>query len=710
MEGTYYRNLPEPMTKLKGVGPAAAQSYRDLGIVTQSDLLQMRPRAFEDRSRIHPIDATQDGQFVNTKVLVTGHSYFGGHSWRDRILKIQVQDCEGSGAKLQLLCFGRNFLERSIEVGGLYYLYGQVSRYKGQVQCSKFELHPAPVEGMPPQFGKVLPIYPLRGSLSQRIIRRDEATVLSSVALFREEIPDYLREQYHLLPTDKAIRQLHQPASMEAEEDARRTLAFGEFLYMQLFTRRHEGSTRPEIRRESAPYPLELRLIASLPFSLTPDQMSSLKEIRGDLDSSRPMNRLLQGDVGSGKTLVAWVSALHVVSQGKQVAFMAPTELLARQHADGAARLLAPFGVRLAYLTGAVKGKERTLLLGQIAEGNVDIVIGTHALFGKEVVFKNLGYVIIDEQHRFGVEQRAALRRKGPGADLLAMTATPIPRTLALTFYGDMGCSRITQRPVAGAGIATRALAPENIDQALGSIRDALARGQQAYVVCPLVDDSDAGADLDDVPESTRSTAKQLHSVASTLPEIARQLPGARVAALTGRMSAADKDRAMEDFRAGETDVLVCTTVVEVGVDVPNATVMLVYDADRFGLATLHQLRGRVGRGSVAGMVWLLCAAKKNTPARRRLDALEATSDGFELAELDLRLRREGEVLGYRQHGGVTLRISDLAGDADLVAQAHDDALYLSYEDPDLSRADHVPLAIEVRDRFGAYFEEVERA
>ena len=319
--------------------------------------------------------------------------------------------------------------------------------------------------------------------------------------------------------------------------------------------------------------------------------------------------------------------------------------------------------------------------------------------------------MVIDEQHRFGVDQRAALRRKGAGADLLTMTATPIPRTLALSVYGDVACSRITERPVAGAGITTMGLAPENLDVAWTAIREAVDAGHQAYVVCPLVDDSDDGSELDDVPEEARSNAAKLHSATGMQVQLSERIyPDLQVGLLHGRQSAAEKDEIMSRFRAGEVQVLVSTTVIEVGVDVPNATVMLVLDADRFGLATLHQLRGRVGRGSVAGTVYLACAAKRGTPARKRLDALEATSDGFELAELDLKLRHEGEVLGYRQHGGVSLRVVDLATDTDLVEAAHRDARELAREDPALERPENGPLALEVRDRFGLYFDEVERA
>ena len=318
---------------------------------------------------------------------------------------------------------------------------------------------------------------------------------------------------------------------------------------------------------------------------------------------------------------------------------------------------------------------------------------------------------MIDEQHRFGVDQRAALRRKGPGADLLAMTATPIPRSLALTIYGDVSCSRISQRPNLGAGVTTKVIPPERLDLAYGAILEAHEQGHQAYVVCPLVDDADDGSELDDVPEGVRSSAKTVHSASTTRARLARgPLKGLSVGLVTGRLSAADKDRVMDDFRSGAIDVLVSTTVIEVGVDVPNATVMLVLDSDRFGLATLHQLRGRVGRGDCAGTVFLECAAKRGSTARKRLSALESTSDGLELAELDLKLRHEGEVLGYRQHGGVSLRVSDLAVDGDLAQAAHEDARRVADADPELSAPGDLALGIEAQDRFGGYFEEVERA
>ena len=377
--------------------------------------------------------------------------------------------------------------------------------------------------------------------------------------------------------------------------------------------------------------------------------------------------------------------------------------------------MLDAAGITWALVTGATPAAERAETARRTAAGELCVTFGTTALLSDDIAFARLTFVVIDEQHRFGVDQRASLRRKGAGADLLTMTATPIPRTLALSIYGDVSLSCIRRRPRATAGVTTRVITPENLDLAYGSIRSAVDAGHQAYVICPLVDDADTGdslgTDLDDVPESQRSRSAHVRSATSTVAVLSeRVFPDLSCALLTGRMSAAEKDAVMEDFRAGKVNVLVSTTVVEVGVDVPNATVMLVHDADRFGLATLHQLRGRVGRGDWPGEVWLSCAAKQGTPARKRLSALEHTADGFELARLDLKLRREGEVLGYRQHGGITLRVSDLSADEDLVVAAHEDAQEIFAKDPSLSSPALRPMALEARDRFGAYFEELDKA
>ena len=452
-------------------------------------------------------------------------------------------------------------------------------------------------------------------------------------------------------------------------------------------------------------------LAAALPFSLTAEQCQAVDQILADMAAPHVMNRLLLGDVGTGKTAVAVMALAAAADTGTQAAMMAPTSVLAAQYAQKLGPLLDAAGVTWCLLTGSTPPDERSRAHEGIATGAISVTFGTTALISDAVSFSNLTLVVIDEQHRFGVDQRAALRRKGPGADMLAMTATPIPRTLALSVYGDVSLSQIRHRPRSGAGVSTKVVTPDNLDLAWGAVRDAVAAGQQAYVICPLVDDADDGSELEDVPEQATCAAKFLHSATHTAETLAASvLPGLAVGLLHGRMGAGEKDEAMAAFREGATDVLVSTTVVEVGVDVPNATVMVVLDADRFGLATLHQLRGRVGRGDLAGTVFLSAAAKRGSVARRRLQALEATSDVFELAELDLKLRHEGDVLGLRQHGGVTLRLVDLACDADLVEWAHEDARALAEADPALTRAQDRPLALEARDRFREYFEELERA
>ena len=676
----YVRGLKTSITELGGVGPAAKAGYAELGITTYSDLLLLSPRSWEDRSEVHPLGLVEDSQMANTLVEVLSHSYFGMRTGKKRTLKIIVRDVSGLGdGRLSLLCFGRNFLEKTIKVGQIYYLYGSVNRNRGELQCSQFELYPATEDGdFPKQFGQILPIYPLRGSLSQRLIRANIKAVLATVDRFEQELPASLRERYHLMDTDQAIRTYHFPPSVEILHQARRTLALTELFYLQLVTRRHKSLEQRSARTgPSIPTKLELKCIETLPFSLTVDQLASLKEIRKDLDSDVPMNRLLQGDVGSGKTLVAWISALHVLSQGAQVAFMAPTELLARQHAESGAALLEKLGIRLAFLTGSVKNKERRLLLEAIKDGEVDIIIGTHALFSAEVVFRNLRYVIIDEQHRFGVEQRLALLEKAQVPDLLLMTATPIPRTLSLTVFRNLTVSTLKTMPAGRKPVITHLVNEQSRKRMYQAVGVEFQRGHQAYFVYPRIDDS-GESDLRDVTNMYEFLKDEYPAVPSAL--------------IHSKLDEEEKVRILKEYQAGRLSYLVSTSVVEVGIDIPNATCMVIEHADRFGLSALHQLRGRVGRSELQSYCFLVFGNDLTDEAKQRLKVMKESNDGFFIAEQDLLIRGPGEITGTRQSGYLKLIYASLTDDLPLIEIARNEADLLLEHDPGLLLVEHEPI------------------
>ena len=672
----YVRGLKTSITELSGVGPAAKAGYAELGIATFSDLLLLSPRTWEDRSKVHPLGLVQDSQMANTLVEVLSHSYFG----KNRTLKIIVRDVSNLGdGRLSLLCFGRNFLEKTIKVGRIYYLYGSVKDNRGELQCSQFELYPATEDGdFPKQFGRILPIYPLRGSLSQRLIRANVKAVLASVDTFEDELTASMRDRYHLMTTDQAIRAYHFPPSIEVLQQARRTLALTELFYLQLVARRHKSLVQRSAKTgPSIPTKLELKFIEGLPFSLTADQITSLKEIREDLDSEIPMNRLLQGDVGSGKTLVAWISALHVLSQGAQVAFMAPTELLARQHAESAAALLQDLGIRLAFLTGSVKNKERRLLLEAIKEGEVDIVIGTHALFSAEVAFKNLRYVIIDEQHRFGVEQRLALLEKAQVPDLLLMTATPIPRTLSLTVFGNLNVSTLKTMPPGRKPVITHLVNEQSRKRMYQAVGVEFQRGHQAYFVYPRIDDS-GESDLRDVTNMYEFLKNEYPDVPSAL--------------IHSKLDEDEKVRILKEYQGGRLSYLVSTSVVEVGIDIPNATCMVIEHADRFGLSALHQLRGRVGRSGLQSYCFLVFGNELTDEAKQRLKVMKESNDGFFIAEQDLLIRGPGELTGTRQSGYLKLIYASLTEDLPLIEIARNEADLILERDPGLLLVEHEPI------------------
>ena len=703
--------LSDSVSRLRYVSGAREEALRRLGLARVRDLMLHVPHRYLDFTRVTKIARADVGTDA-TIVATVDRVELKRPRPRMQIVELSVMDETGV---LVATFFRQPWIAEQVHVGDRVALSGKVEFSYG-FKRMKAPFHEVLVLGPAAGAGgyaRVLTVHPVGEGVTASWMRRIVAAALADVGDVCDWLPAGLVAQHGLMTLARALREVHFPTSVAAAGRARRRLAYDELLCLQLALLCRQSvelaGVEPVSHVTSGPH--MDALLAALPFSLTDEQRAAADQILADMAAPRVMNRLLLGDVGTGKTAVAAVALAAVADTGTQAAVMAPTSVLARQYAEKLGPVLDEARVSRALVTGSTPADERAIAEMAAARGELTVLFGTTALLSEGIEFAALSLAVIDEQHRFGVDQRAALRRKGAGADLLAMTATPIPRTLALSLYGDVELSEIRRRPRPGAGLETRLVTPDSLDLAWGAIREAVAAGHQAYVICPLVDDADDGAELDDVPEGLTSAAPRLRSATSTLADLRSHiLPELSCDLLTGRMAAGEKDRAMERFRSGETQVLVSTTVVEVGVDVPNATVMVVLDADRFGLATLHQLRGRVGRGDVAGTVFLSSAAKRGSTARRRLSALARTSDGFELAELDLRLRHEGEVLGYRQHGGVTLRISDLEADRDLVEAAHADARAIADEDARLRAPAHRAMALEVRDRFGAYFEELDRA
>ncbi len=676
----FVRELQQKISTLRGVGRSVAESYLNLGVLTYGDLLLLGPRAYEDRSTLAPLGNLHDGNYANTVVEVIAHSYFG-HG-KKRTLKVTIEDTSGEGdGKASLLCFNRNFLERILRVGSSFYLYGLFQRNFNELQSSQFEMIPFANDGsIAGDFGKFLPIYPLSGSLTQRIVRRDINNILAQCETLADELPEQIMQAHNLIGMNSAIRFLHGGANNQEIQLAHRSLAFTELFYLLLVSRRKTSLSNGNLLKSTIdfkeirkPSRLEEHFVESLPFSLTADQLTVLDEIRLDMASSAPMNRLLQGDVGSGKTLVAWVSALRAIQNNGQVAFMAPTELLARQHAQLAAELLEPLGIRIAFLTGSVGGKERKLLLKALATGDIDIIIGTHALFSQEVIFHSLIYIIIDEQHRFGVIQRLSLLEKGRAPDVLMMTATPIPRTLALTVFSDLAISTIRTMPTGRLPIITYLVADESRKRMYAAIGVEFSRTHQAYFVYPRID-STGNSDLRDVETMFQFLSTEIY-------------PGIPSALIHSRLPEEEKVAILNRFRLGELAYLVSTSVVEVGIDVPNATCMVIEHAERFGLSALHQLRGRVGRSTLQSYCFLVYEQPLSEDAKQRIMVMKESNDGFHIAEQDLAIRGPGEVAGTRQSGFLRLRFASLTNDLPLISEVKTEVDTLLLTDPGLLKS-----------------------
>ena len=702
--------LGEAASRLHFVSGARAQALDRLGVATCLDLLERIPHRYLDFSHALSVEQAPIGQ-VATVVVTVDRIVEKCPRPRMHITEVSALDATGV---IVATFFKQPWIAQQLAPGDRVALHGKVEFNYG------FKRMQAPLYEKIDErsaTGSIVPVHSVTEGITVAWSRRIVASALERVSEVCDPLPARLRAQRGLMSRGRALRSIHFPRQMADVRLARRRLSYEEVLLLQLALRLRNDVDLLGVRAVAhTPARHVEALRRALPFSLSDEQEACVGEILADMsDPGHVMNRLLLGDVGTGKTAVAAVALACVADTGTQACVMAPTSVLAQQYAVKTGPLLEQAGVSWALLTGATPQAERARLLENLANGSLDVLFGTHAVLSDDVVFKSLSLVVIDEQHRFGVHQRNELRSKGEGADLLVMTATPIPRTLALTVYGDLDTSVIRKRPVPGAGVATKVLTEANRDLAYEAVGKALAEGHQAYVVCPLVAPSDSTDELDDVPaaradEGGRAPVR-LHSVEEELARLSREVfPQSRVEALHGRMSAAEKERVIDAFRAGEIDILVSTTVVEVGVDVPNATVMVIENGERFGLATLHQLRGRVGRGKHAGSCYIMTYAKhsgKTSAAHERLEALEKSSDGFELAEIDLRLRHEGEILGFRQHGGVSLRFVDLEDDAQLIAVARDDARTMLRYSRDLSAPALVPVRQEIVRRYGDVFKEV---
>ncbi|MBR2784135.1 MAG: ATP-dependent DNA helicase RecG [Firmicutes bacterium] len=652
--------LELPLTSLRAVGEKRAALFAKLDIHTLGQLLDFLPRDYRDRRLVTPVSELQLGVGANIRVTVRKTSLARTRRGFS-VLTCLAEDDSGS---ISLVWFNQPFLEKKLRPGRTLHAWGRSERRWDRLS---FLVQEFQLDGTGEEWTGLVPVYALTAGLSNRTLQTTvRAAWERAGAYIRDVVPARLMAERDLLPRHEALRLLHFPETPEQVDRARRSLAYEELLELSL-TLLNTGAAAPEIeRRPTDSAALLERFRQILPFDLTPAQSRVIDEIYADLDRPRPMSRLVQGDVGSGKTVVAAAAMLKCCAAGKQAALMAPTEILARQHYRTLAPLFDQLGLTSALLTGSTPGPRRREVQELLSTGELDCVIGTHALIQTGVEFCRLGLAVTDEQHRFGVAQRSRLRGD-TAVDMLIMTATPIPRTLALTVYAGLDLSRIDQLPPGRQPVKTFAVDYSYEQRVHRFIDEQIEQGGQAFVVCPLIYENDE---------------LELGSVTAVYERLAKEVfPRRRVALLHGRMKPAEKEEIMTAFREGQVDILVSTTVIEVGVDVPNACVMLVLDAERFGLAQLHQLRGRIGRGERQGWCVLLYTPVSEQ-ARERMQIICRTTDGYELAEADLRLRGPGEFLGQRQHGLPELKAADIFRDSDLLQQAHADAEHLLASGP----------------------------
>ena len=673
-------DLSKDVKYIKGVGPNRVQLLNKLGIFTLKDLITYYPRTYEDRSKPKNIAECVNGDEVLIEAIACGK--LSDTRLRGKTMqKLLVRDETG---RCTITWFNQSYLKNKFQIGEKYKFYGKITNTYGKITMN------SPVfdeDEKSFNTGKIIPLYPLTYQLSQNVLRRIMENGLAEIeGKLEETLPDYLLEEYHLQGIDEATKQIHFPHEFEDFNQARKRLVFEELLSTQLALLELKNSYLNEEKGIAFDPKVKMSdVINQLPFQLTKAQIRVLEEIDENMESEKPMNRLLQGDVGSGKTVVAMCAAYKAVKSGYQAAIMAPTAILATQHLENFQSMLETLGLKCELLISGISKKKKEELLERLANGQIDILIGTHAILEENVVFQNLGLVVTDEQHRFGVKQRTKIAQKGENPDVLVMTATPIPRTLALILYGDLDISIIDELPPNRKKIETFAV-PKNMTQRVnGFIEKQIQEGRQAYIVCPLVEENEE-FDLKSVERLYEAYQKEI-------------FPQYRVEYMHGKMRPKEKDDIMERFKLGEIDILISTTVIEVGVDVPNANIMVIENAERFGLAQLHQLRGRVGRGDYQSYCVLKCEGKSET-VKERMKVMCSTNDGFVISEKDLELRGSGDFFGTMQHGLPEFKIANLFEDMPILKLAQSVAIKILQEDPKLALEKNRLLKELIKDKF----------
>lgn len=666
---------------LKGVGPARVEVLNKLNLYTVRDIVEYFPRTYEDRGTYKKIGELVDGETTTFKAVLASSVNETRIRKNMTIYKAIAKDDTGS---IILTWFNQPYVKKQLKTDGEYAFYGKIKNTLGriEIQSPVFE-----EIGKEKNTGRIIPVYPLTNGITQNVFRTIVENATNEMKnKYLEVLPEWVRVQNNLVDINYAMKNIHFPDTLQDFEKARYRLAFEELLVMQLGLLRFKITGEKNYEGISFNKDEKMNeLLSTLPYKLTNAQMRVWREIDNDMKSEKSMNRLVQGDVGSGKTVVATLAMFKAVKNGYQAALMAPTSILARQHYEGISKMLKPFGIIVELLTGDVTKKNKTLILDRLKSGEIDILIGTHALIEDNVEFKNIGLVITDEQHRFGVRQRKILSSKGQKTDTLVMTATPIPRTLAIILYGDLDISIIDELPPGRQKIDTYAVRRNLEDRVNNFVKKEISAGRQAYVVCPLVEESEEMSGV-------KSVTEQLEYYKKVFDEY-------RVEMLHGKMRPKEKDEIMTRFKNAEIDILISTTVIEVGVDVPNATMMVIENAERFGLAQLHQLRGRVGRGKFKSYCILKYDSKSDI-VQKRMDIMQKTNDGFVISEKDLELRGPGDFFGTKQHGLPEFKIANLFVDVPILKKAQVVANTILEDDPNLILEDNLELKKKINELF----------